>query len=398
MLSKFKIFFGSYSFVKKVNKNSNIYSSEEFRKIIKRARARSDRTGNTFSVAVFDMANNNMDKFSLDDLVNCAKERVRSTDVIGWFNALSVGIFLYNLPPHQAWQVADDICRKVGVKTAASFCRIFAYPCRYSSSKENSLEETNNKGLFLLEQSKKKSLKMSSKTQFAEKSFQINTENVHRVRKNTFRTAIALEPVLGCPLPVWKRGLDIFVSLTGLILLSPFWLVVALFIKSVSPGPIFFTQKRIGYLGKPFTFWKFRTMCINSDTTDHMNHVHDLIQNEKPMNKLDNKNSQIIPFGKILRRSCIDELPQLLNVLRGEMSLVGPRPCLPYEFHEYHLWHKQRFDTLPGMTGLWQVKGKNRTTFKEMIRLDIAYEQRISVWQDLMILFYTIPSIFVQTG
>jgi lipopolysaccharide/colanic/teichoic acid biosynthesis glycosyltransferase len=398
MLSKFKFFFSSYSFVGKMNKNSNIYSSEEFRKIIKRARARSDRTGNSFSVAVFDMANDDMCKCSIDDLVNCAKERVRSTDVIGWFDTSSIGIVLYNLPPHQAWQVADDICRKVGVKTATSFCRIFAYPCRYSSRNENSLEETDLKRLFLLEQSKKKSLNVSSKTQFAEKPFQINRESVDRVRKNTLKAAIPLEPVLGCPLPLWKRGLDIFVSLTGLILLSPFCLLVALVIKSVSPGPIFFKQKRIGYLGKPFTFWKFRTMYINSDTTDHMNHVHDLIQSEKPMNKLDDKNSQIIPFGRILRKTCIDELPQLLNVLRGEMSLVGPRPCLPYEFQKYRLWHKQRFDTLPGMTGLWQVKGKNRTTFKEMIRLDIAYEQRISVWQDLMILFYTIPSIFVQTG
>jgi len=389
MLNKIKFFWGSSAFFKKINRKSNIYSSDEFHKILKRTRARSDRSGNSFSVAVFDMANS-MYMFSLDDLVTCAQERVRSTDVIGWFDASSVGIVLYNLLPHQGWQIAGDICRNVGVKTTAPFCRIFTYPCSYSSPNGNSLEETN-KGLVLLEEFKKKSVKNFSKTNFVKKTSHIKIEEE---RENRSKTAMPLEPVLGCPIPVWKRGLDIFGSLAGLILLSPFFLVVALFIKSVSPGPVFFTQKRIGYLGKPFTFWKFRTMYINSDAADHRKYVQNLIKNEQPMDKLDKKNSQIIPFGKILRGSCIDELPQLLNVLKGEMSLVGPRPCVPYEFEAYHLWHKQRFDTLPGMTGLWQVKGKNRTTFKEMVRLDIAYEKRLSVWQDLMILFYTIPSIF----
>jgi lipopolysaccharide/colanic/teichoic acid biosynthesis glycosyltransferase len=116
----------------------------------------------------------------------------------------------------------------------------------------------------------------------------------------------------------------------------------------------------------------------------------------KPMLKLDGHDPQIIPFGKVLRKTCMDELPQLFNVLRGEMSLIGPRPPLPYEVREYRLWHKERFDALPGMTGLWQVCGKNRLTFREMIRLDIRYAKRVSFPLDLVILLRTPLAILDQ--
>ena len=117
------------------------------------------------------------------------------------------------------------------------------------------------------------------------------------------------------------------------------------------------------------------------------------------MEKLDSgRDARIIPFGGILRRTCIDELPQLLNVLQGDMTLVGPRPCLPYEAEEYLSWHSRRFDSVPGLTGLWQVSGKNRTTFKEMIRFDIAYSRTISPWVDIKIIAKTLPAICTQVA
>jgi len=138
---------------------------------------------------------------------------------------------------------------------------------------------------------------------------------------------------------------------------------------------VFFKQERIGYKGRSFDFLKFRTMKADSGTRVHEKHLKTLINNDIQMDKLDGENDpRIIPFGKFLRQSCLDELPQLINVLRGDMSLVGPRPCLAYEAQEYNLWHTKRFDIKPGMTGSWQVNGKNRTTFKEMIRLDINYQ------------------------
>jgi lipopolysaccharide/colanic/teichoic acid biosynthesis glycosyltransferase len=188
--------------------------------------------------------------------------------------------------------------------------------------------------------------------------------------------------------------LDIIGALAGLILLSPLFLLIAVFIKIFSPGPVFYSQERIGFLGKTFTFWKFRTMHVANDATEHRQYLSELIQSDAPMLKLDDgRDNRIISFGKFLRSSCLDELPQLINVLLGDMSLVGPRPCLPYEAEEYLQWHARRFDTVPGMTGLWQVSGKNRTTFKEMIRLDIRYSQEMSPWMDIKILFLTGPAI-----
>ncbi|RLB79593.1 MAG: hypothetical protein DRH24_12255 [Deltaproteobacteria bacterium] len=400
MMNNFKNFFNRFPFREETNKNYDIYSAKEFCRIIKRARARADRNDGIFSVAVFNVSDKNGYKVSSKKLVNCTKQRIRSTDVIGWFDASSIGVFLFNLSSDRAWQVAGDICRKTGIEAAPPFCRIFTYPYHYSSFKEDSADKIHEKkrGTF-----RKDSMNMRGETlpeaYFAGLQFQIDAEeDKENTQESTVRPVLGLEPFLGHSLPAWKRCMDIVGSLLGLILLLPFFLVITIFIRTFSPGPALFKQIRVGYLGKPFTFWKFRTMAVNADSTDHMNYVQNLITNGKPMSKLDDKNSQIIPFGRIFRKSCIDELPQLVNVLRGEMSLVGPRPCLPYEFQKYLLWHKQRFDILPGMTGLWQVKGKNRTTFSEMIRLDIAYEQRISFWKDLFIIFCTLPAIIIQMG
>jgi len=198
-------------------------------------------------------------------------------------------------------------------------------------------------------------------------------------------------------IPLWKRAIDIAGSLVALLLLSPLLLLVALLIKIVSPGPVLFRQKRVGYLGRVFTLWKFRTMHVNADTTLHQNYLRELIRNEKEMTKLDHgRDPRIIPLGNLLRATGIDELPQLINILLGDMSLVGPRPCLPYEAYEYHPWQMRRFDAVPGLTGLWQVSGKNRTTFAEMMRLDIGYARKRAFLLDVMIVLKTIPAIVVQ--
>jgi lipopolysaccharide/colanic/teichoic acid biosynthesis glycosyltransferase len=208
-----------------------------------------------------------------------------------------------------------------------------------------------------------------------------------------------LEPHVLFRIPLWKRAIDIAGSLVAILLLSPLLLLVALLIKIVSPGPALFRQKRVGYLGRVFTMWKFRTMHVNADTTLHRNYLRELIRNEKEMTKLDNgRDPRIIPFGNLLRGTGIDELPQLINILLGDMSLVGPRPCLPYEAREYDSWQMRRFDTVPGLTGLWQVSGKNRTTFKEMMRLDICYARKRAFLLDVMIVLKTIPAIVVQVA
>lgn len=198
-------------------------------------------------------------------------------------------------------------------------------------------------------------------------------------------------------MPRWKRVLDVCCILLSLPVVLPVALVIFLIIRRFSPGPILFMQERMGYRGEKFMCLKFRTMHCGAETGSHQSHLKDLMQSNVPMTKMDNRgDSRIIPFGKILRSSGLDELPQLINVLQGDMSLVGPRPCLPYEAQQYEEWQRERFNGIPGLTGLWQVSGKNRTTFTKMIQLDIEYTRRKSLLLDLWIIAMTIPALLIQ--
>jgi lipopolysaccharide/colanic/teichoic acid biosynthesis glycosyltransferase len=206
------------------------------------------------------------------------------------------------------------------------------------------------------------------------------------------------EQMIDSGIPAWKRALDISL----ILLAAPFWmpvmLVLSAIIKIASPGPALFRQERIGYLGRRFTCFKFRTMVVNADTRVHQGHLAYLMGSNQPMTKLDSKrDARVIPCGLILRSLGLDELPQLFNVLRGDMSLVGPRPCVPYEYENYAPHHRCRFEAAPGLTGLWQVSGKNRTTFEQMINLDVHYARSKSLLMDIKIIFKTVPAIVSQT-
>ncbi len=197
--------------------------------------------------------------------------------------------------------------------------------------------------------------------------------------------------------PVMKRVLDISCLVLALPTLLPLFVAIALLIKIVSPGPVFFMQERIGFMGRRFRVFKFRTMKVNAETSIHQNHLRTLIGSDRPMIKMDaHGDPRVIKFGGLLRSSGLDELPQLINVLRGEMSLVGPRPCTQYEYEQFQPWHKQRFRALPGLTGLWQVSGKNKTSFNAMINLDIRYANNWSLWLDLKIMLLTFPVLLSQ--
>ena len=187
----------------------------------------------------------------------------------------------------------------------------------------------------------------------------------------------------------WKRPLDLLLILLSLPFTFPVVVLIAIYIKLVSPGPVLFVQTRIGYQRKRFRCFKFRTMFAPARQTLHRKHIGQAISDDAPMTKLDKIDPRIIPMGQILRASGMDELPQLLNVLRGEMSLIGPRPCTPYELRRYKPHQLERFETQPGITGLWQVSGKNATTFSEMIRFDIHYSRNASFQMDCKIIGLT---------
>lgn len=205
-----------------------------------------------------------------------------------------------------------------------------------------------------------------------------------------------------------KRALDIFGSAILLILASPLMLITAIAVKLTSPGPVIFRQMRIGLGGKPFPFYKFRSMHCNTDDTVHREYVKNLIEGrheevnqgdaDKPVYKLQ-ADTRITPVGRLIRRTSIDELPQLFNVLKGEMSLVGPRPPIPYEIENYRSWHMRRLQEVrPGITGLWQVEGRSKTSFDDMVRLDLRYIRNWSLWLDIKILLKTVVVVLRCDG
>ena len=205
-----------------------------------------------------------------------------------------------------------------------------------------------------------------------------------------------------------KRGMDIVGSIVLMLILSPVLAAIAVLIKLSSKGPIIFKQERLGQFGNTFQCLKFRTMFADSDPTIHREYIHSFIAgNVKPTNGNDDRpivykitdDPRVTPIGRFLRRTSLDEFPQFWNVLRGEMSLVGPRPSLLYEFEAYELWHRRRvLEVKPGVTGLWQVLGRSRTNFDDMVRMDLRYCQKWSLWLDFKILLATPGAVFTGHG
>ncbi len=204
-----------------------------------------------------------------------------------------------------------------------------------------------------------------------------------------------------------KRSIDIIGGLSALILLSPLFVVVAVVIKLTSKGPILFKQQRMGQYGVRFTFLKFRSMYFQNDARIHQDYIRRFISGKQDkvqpaghggVYKIKD-DPRVTPVGRFLRKTSLDELPQLLNVLGGEMSLVGPRPPIPYEVERYEIWHRRRFlEVKPGITGLWQVEGRSRTRFDEMVRLDLKYARTWSPWLDIKILLRTPKAVLRGSG
>jgi lipopolysaccharide/colanic/teichoic acid biosynthesis glycosyltransferase len=197
------------------------------------------------------------------------------------------------------------------------------------------------------------------------------------------------------PMPAWKRGIDLVVASASLLLLAPLFALLALIVHLDSPGPVFFGQVRVGRDGRHFTCWKFRSMC--ADAEDRLTRLTAENQARGPMFKMQD-DPRRTRSGKLLRKSSLDELPQLWNVLRGEMSLVGPRPPLPREVGQYEPRHYARLAGVPGITGLWQVRARHHHDFEEMYELDVQYLQHLSFINDMRILLATVPAVLCGRG
>lgn len=366
----------------------DLLTEDQFNAQIRKERLRADRmNGVVFSVALFTVPSlhgQDIERGLVARLVECAFTDCRETDVKGLVRHLGrfgVGVLMPCCTRDQVRRVTLEMngAYRDALREKRAFSELQVEIWQYPS--ETPLfDEHPDKGEAIM----------------AAASGDLD---YHRM----------LDHVLPPPMPLWKRGLDILGAGTALLLFSPVMAVAALAIRLSSPGPVLFRQTRTGYLGRPFKLFKFRTMHTNVDTRRHQEQMRSLIRNgrsivpgesENSMVKLEDR-EQIIPgVGRILRASCIDELPQLFNTLRGEMSLVGPRPSIPYEAAEYSPWHLERFDAVPGMTGLWQVSGKNRLSFEDMVRLDVQYGRNRSIRLDLQILALTplvVARLFIES-
>jgi lipopolysaccharide/colanic/teichoic acid biosynthesis glycosyltransferase len=226
------------------------------------------------------------------------------------------------------------------------------------------------------------------------------------VEATTISELTAVEPRPSAVAVIARRALDVTIAGLALLALVPVLAVAAIAVRMSSPGPVFFRQRRLGRNMRPFTVLKFRTMRADADSALHRDYVRSLLgaeperqheQAEGGLYKLA-IDPRVTPVGRFLRSWSLDEVPQLINVLRGEMSLVGPRPVIEYEVEHYPEWYLRRFAVKPGLTGLWQVSGRNERTYEEMVRFDIEYAERRSLWLDLRILARTAIVVLRRQG
>lgn len=369
----------------------NVYTRKEFLVVLNRARAQADRNGHCFALATFDVTAKGIGSMDLEAAARLLSKRVRATDAIGWFDERRLGIYLYDSNAKDAQGFCQEVQTQLGYELPH---QVYVYPYFYKQNlpADQAVASGNPSiGVGMERYEKMQYTLYDSVSTFPDQTRWWCSSECDIADDYSE----GMEPVFRRRYPLWKRTFDLSIASAVLLFCLPVFLSVALFVKFVSPGPIFFKQARVGYLGRRFTLWKFRTMHVNNSVGTHRAYMQTVISNNRPQIKLENDPS-IIPFGKYLRASGVDELPQLLNVLKGEMSLIGPRPPIPYEVERYHRWFHGRFDTMPGLTGLWQVSGKNRLSFQEMIRLDIRYKKRLSLFTDIIILLRTPTAILQQ--
>jgi exopolysaccharide biosynthesis polyprenyl glycosylphosphotransferase len=347
---------------------------ELFRKVLAIERKRSERSRQRFVLMLVHagmvLATERGEKV-LEGITEALSNSARETDLHGWYkNGSVVGV----------------ICTEIGKGNLTTI--LSALQSRVGAALQNSLKLAQMNVIRI--------------------SFHVFPDDLD-LKKGRHSADISLYPDL---LPknmasktsqLTKRAIDVIGSLVALTLLSPLYIIIAIAIKLTSKGPVFFKQDRVGQYGIRFSFLKFRSMYYQNDVKIHQEYVRRLIsgkQNGKGagvdgMVYKIKDDPRVTPIGKFLRKTSLDEIPQFFNVLKGEMSLVGPRPPIPYEVEVYEAWHRRRFlEVKPGITGLWQVEGRSRTKFDEMVRLDLRYAKKWSPWLDIKLLLRTPGALF----
>jgi lipopolysaccharide/colanic/teichoic acid biosynthesis glycosyltransferase len=351
---------------------ARLHTVEQLQRILVRERARADRTGDRFAVVAFAPRERQGARATWHCLARIFGERLRLTDDAGWLDEQRLAAVLPGTDAAGAWTVADELCRRFPEEIPPPLCTVYSY----SGDRPQRGTQNSERGTTEVPRSE-------------EPASQNGSEVPQR------RRTAPLESFFVQRTPLWKRLLDVVGASLGLVLLAPVFAVIAGAIKLTSPGPVFFGQWRNGRGGKPFVMWKFRSMV--ADAESRKQDLLALNEQDGPAFKI-KRDPRITRVGRFLRATSLDELPQLWNVLKGEMSLVGPRPMDCAETVHCASWQRQRLDVTPGLTCIWQVRGRSAVSFATWMRMDIRYIRSRSLWQDLKLLLQTVPVVLLRRG
>ena len=329
-------------------------SPDQFRVTLARERARADRAGNGFALVAFSCGQGENGSETPVGLVRILVRRLRTTDEFGWLDTGRIGVLLPNTPVPGAKKVARDVVSSFSCPRAAPSWQVYGYPSDGPPSESPWEEET-----------------MRGRAGAA---------------SGNGRTVHSMETLFVSPMPAWKRYLDVAGGLLGLVLLCPLLAVVAVAVKATSRGPVFFKQMRSGLGGRPFVMYKFRSMIDGAE--QWKSELAEFNEQDGPAFKIEH-DPRITPLGCLLRATSIDELPQFWNVVKGDMSLVGPRPLPCDESDACRGWHRRRLEVTPGLTCIWQICDRSKVSFNEWARMDVRYIHSRSLWQDFKLLLQT---------
>ncbi len=411
------------------------YAKEICRELLQRERHRSNRTGSSLSYVLFDLSIYSTENyvlterdyiFFMEKMLKLLTKHTRAQDIKCLVNPYKIGILLVETPVEGAKIFIEKISEiffeyfksrdKIDFIKIIQSIQISTYPLDQMEDAEkiegspkvitNFSFAPQDKKIFKLQDHKRVRVKEDTELIIDWKLKAASNGSVSLDVPNFWN--LSLFDLNDKIFLFTKRVIDILCSISGILLFSPVMIAIAIGIKLTSKGPILFKQRRMGYLGKEFNFLKFRSMKVNSDDKIHREYVEKLIQGateginqggeDKPVYKITN-DTRITKIGRIIRDISLDELPQFFNVLKGDMSMVGPRPPIYYEVENYRRWHLERIlEAKPGITGPWQLYGRSKTTFDEMVRLDLQYVYHRNPLLDIKIILKTFFIFFNQEG
>jgi lipopolysaccharide/colanic/teichoic acid biosynthesis glycosyltransferase len=358
-----------------IHKIKDLHSRKNIDAILHRECARCERNGHEFCLVVIGMPENRPPR-QLKRLAGFLCRRARGTDEIGWFDSQRLCVVLPDTSEEGAVAFVSDYTESANHRGLSPVCNVLSYHGQMHSDNERLTAEQIAVGI----EEAGEDIPLGRQTRFP----------AMRLVGSSMVTNLLVRP-----LPWWKRIVDmVFGSLTLLAAL-PAMAVIALTIKMSDRGPVFFSQRRAGLGGKPFTIYKFRTMITDAESKKEQ--LRKKSEQDGPAFKIKH-DPRITRIGRFLRETSLDELPQLFNVLRGDMSLVGPRPLPVEESNRCATWHRRRLDVTPGLTCIWQIKGRGSVSFAEWIRMDRRYIRARNFWVDLKLILMTVPAVLLRRG